>query len=283
MDNRARIGYRAIFLLARFLPRRVSYLIGETLGASFFLLSPARRQVLRRNLAIALGLDRAAPWRTGCKVMVNLGRNIAEIFMLAHMTGPELTGKVEVTGRARLDAALERGRGAILATAHLGSWEVGGAALAAMGYRITTVAGIQLNPSLSPYLRQLKRDLNIDVVSSGMESRRLITALRHNEVVALHLDGDQFAGGTAVEYFGGKVRLAGGPAALGLRTGAALLPAFAVRINRWRIRVMIEEEVETAGRDEIAITQQIVNLVERYVRRYPEQWCMFRPLAEPEP
>jgi KDO2-lipid IV(A) lauroyltransferase len=280
MDIRARIGYHAISLLARFLPRRVSYLIGETLAGAFYLLSARRRRVLARNLSIALGEDRPGLWRTGCRVMVNFGRNVAEVFMLPYMPLPVLIGMVEIDGKDRIDKVLESGKGVILATAHLGSWEVGGAGLAAMGYSITTVAGIQFNPSLSPYIKQVKQDLGIDVVSSKMGSRRLIRALKRSEVVALHVDGDQFAGGLEVEFFGRKARLAGGPAALALRTGAAILPVFAIRTGRRGIRIIIEKEIYTGDRDEKAITRSIVGVVEEYVRRYPDQWCMFRPLGE---
>ena len=168
----------------------------------------------------------------------------------------------------------------ILATAHLGSWELGGAALAAMGYSITTVAGVQFTPALSPHMKKIKEDLGIDVVSSRTGLRRLLKALANREVVALHIDGDQYAGGTEVEFFGRRIRLPSGPAILAMRTGASILPAFAVRTGRRKLCIFIEDEIPIGDADESGITARIVRGVEDYIRRYPDQWCIFRPLWE---
>jgi KDO2-lipid IV(A) lauroyltransferase len=151
-----------------------------------------------------------------------------------------------------------------------------------MGYSITTVAGIQFSPALSPYIKKIKQDLGIDVVSSTTGLRRIMKALARGEVVALHIDGDQFAGGIEVPVFGRKAVLPGGAAALAMRTGAAMIPAFAVRIAGRRIGIIVEDEIPVTG-DEKAITMTIVKVVETYIKRYPDQWCMFRPFWEAGP
>ncbi len=267
--------------LAGVLPYPVSYLLGETLGMGYFLLSGKRRRVLRQNLSVVLGtpvvrnLD-----ATGRKVMLNFGRGVVETFMLPYLRPADLSRMVSIEGKDRLDSALQSGRGVVLATAHLGSWELAGAALAAMGYHITTVAGVQFSPSLSPLIRQMKERLGITVVSMDTGALRIARTLRHGGVVALHIDGDQFAEGVSVKYFGGDVTLPRGPAALALKTGAVLLPAFAIRTSRRHITIMIEDDVSTAAGGERDTTQRIVTVVERYVRRYPDQWCMFRPFWE---
>jgi KDO2-lipid IV(A) lauroyltransferase len=280
MSSHAGIGYRTLTMLARFLPRSFSYLIGETLAGSFYLLSRARRRLIIQNLKAALGEDREGLFRTGCSVMLNFGRNVVEVFMLPQLSRDALVAMVDVRGIERIDHVLTSGRGVILATAHLGSWEVGGAALAARGYSITTVAGIQFNPSLSPHVKKVKQDLGIDVVSSRIGLRRLIEALNRHEIVALHIDGDQFAGGIEVGFFGHRAKLAGGLAALALKTGSAILPAFAIRTGRSKIAVFIEQEIPTGDGDQEAITERIVAVVEAYIKRYPDQWCIFRRLWE---
>jgi lauroyl/myristoyl acyltransferase len=280
MGFRAEIGYRSISLLARCLPARISYLLGETFAAGLYLLSGSRRRAIARNLRIALGAEAGDVRRTGWRLMINFGRNIVEIFMLPHLGREELAGMIEVKGKKRIDEVLASGKGLILATAHLGSWETGGAALAAMGYPMTTVAGVQFTPGLSPYIKKIKQDVGIDVVSSHTGLRRIMETLRNRGVVALHVDGDQYVGGTEVEFFGRKTRMASGAAVLALRTGAAILPAFAIRTGRRRIRIIIDEEIYTGDRDEGAIMRRIIQVVEAYIRRYPDQWCIFRPLWE---
>jgi KDO2-lipid IV(A) lauroyltransferase len=211
--------------------------------------------------------------------MLSFGRNVVDTLRLAHLGRSRLLASVDVEGRGKLDKALAGGKGAILVTAHLGSWEVGGAALAAMGYSITTVAGVQFSPALSPFIKKIKQDLGMDVVSSTTGLRRIMKALARGEVVALHIDGDQFVGGIEVPFFGRNTVLPGGPAVLALRTGAIVLPAFAIRSARGRISIKIEDEIPCEG-DEEALTRRIVEVVEAYIRRYPDQWCMFRPFWE---
>jgi KDO2-lipid IV(A) lauroyltransferase len=280
MISHADIGYRLLSMPARLLPSRLSYLIGETLAATFFLLSGARRRVIAENLGTALGLRQSVFGKTGYRLMLNFGKNVVDTFRLPHLGRDRLLAMVDITGREKLDTALASGRGVILVTAHLGSWELGGAALAAMGYSITTVAGVQFSPALSPFIKKIKQDLGIDVVSSKTGLRRMMKALARGEVVALHIDGDQFVGGLEVDFFGRMARLPSGPAVLALRTGAAVLPAFAVRTGRGRIGIVIDDEIPVEGYDEARITRMIVEVVETYIRRYPDQWCMFRPFWE---
>jgi lauroyl/myristoyl acyltransferase len=278
----ARISYGLPSMLARLMPARLSYLLGETLAAAFFLLSGTRRRVIAANLGTALGRKQATFGRTGYSVMLNFGKNVVDTFRLAHLGRSRLLDEVDITGTERLDRALASGRGVILVTAHLGSWEIGGAALAAMGYSMTTVAGVQFSPVLSPFIKKIKQDLGIDVVSSTTGLKRIMKALAHGDVVALHIDGDQFAGGIEVPVFGRAAVLPAGPAVLALRTGAAVLPAFAIRTARRRVAIVIEDEIPVEG-DEEKITSMMVEVVERYIRRYPDQWCMFRPFWETRP
>jgi KDO2-lipid IV(A) lauroyltransferase len=149
-----------------------------------------------------------------------------------------------------------------------------------MGYSITTVAGVQFSPALSPFIKKIKQDLGIDVVSSTTGLRRIMKALARGEIVALHIDGDQFVGGVEVDFLGRKARLPSGPSVLALKTGAAVIPAFAVRIAGRRILIVIEDEIPLENMDEAGITRMIVEMAEDYIRRYPHQWCMFRALWE---
>ena len=274
------------------LPHSVAYLLGETFGAAYFLLSKARRRALRRNLSIVLGAAGGQPGdpagmvtkrrldSIGQRVMLNFGRGVVETFMLPHLGPEDLSGMVDIQGKEKLDSALSAGRGVVLATAHLGSWELAGAALGARGYHITTVAGVQFSPSLSPMIRRMKERLGVTVVSMDTGALTIARTLHKGGVVALHIDGDQFADGIEVKYFDRNVTLPRGPAALAMKTGAALLPAFAIRTSRRHITIMIEDDVVAAAADERDATQRVAGVVEKYVKQYPDQWCMFRPFWE---
>jgi lauroyl/myristoyl acyltransferase len=278
MEFASRIGYACLSALARFLPHSISFSLGETLAVLYFLLSKSRRRILKENLAITLGNHRAGHTTAmGLKIMRNFGRNVVETFLIPHLAPRQLESMVTITGRERMDSITASGRGVLLVTAHLGSWELAGAALAQVGYQMTTVAGTQFTPSLSPLLKAIKERLGIVVVSMDAGMLRIVRALDGGGIVALHIDGDQYMGGVQVMFFGKQVTLPRGPAALALRTNAAILPAFAIRTSRGRITILIEEEIPIEGEDELSLTQKLATVVEDYVKRYPGQWCMFRP------
>jgi lauroyl/myristoyl acyltransferase len=281
MYTLSRIGYAGLSTLARILPPTIAYLLGETLAAACFVLCAERRRGLASNLRVVLG-ERGLPrlGRTGFRTMLNFGRSVTEVFMTPYLSEEYLRASVSITGREHLDSIVSAGRGAVLVTAHIGSWELGGAALAGLGYRITTVAGTQFTRGLSPYVKAIKEARGIHVVSAEGGTLRIVRALRRGEIVALHIDGDQYMGGVAVDLFGRRTVLPRGPAGLAKRTGAAIVPAFAIRTARSKITVHIEEEIPTVGRDEESLTGSIATVVEDYIRRYVDQWCMFRPLWE---
>jgi lauroyl/myristoyl acyltransferase len=281
MSSLARIGCFLVSALARSLPRRVSYLIGETAGGACFLLCPARRRRLLSNLRVVTGPQGGrVKTRLAFAVMINFARSVVDTFLVPYMDSAYLARHVRMTDRAGLASLAGRGKGIILVTAHLGSWEMGGFALARKGYKITTVAGVQFSWSLSPIVKALKAGYGI-AVTSPAGSLAILRALKRGEVVALHLDGDQYSRGIETAFFGQPAAMPRGPAALALRTGAALVPAFAVRTSRDSIHIFIEDAVPTLGQDEAGLTQRLAAVVEDVVRRHPDQWCMFRPIWGP--
>ncbi len=277
MEASARTIYAILSALARVLPPAVSYLLGETPAALCFLLCTTRRRNSAANLRVVLG---AAPTanisRLVLRTMINFGRTVVETFMIPHISTGRIPFQADIIGGDRLESIAGRGRGIVLVTAHLGSWELGGVLLARLGHKITTVAGVQFTRSLSPFIKSMKEGCGLSTVGAEGGTLRLFRALRRGQVVALHIDGDQYLGGVETELFGTRTVLPRGPAALALRTGAAVVPAFAIRIGRGKIKVLIGDEIETGGEDESSLTRKIATAVEDYIRRNPDQWCMFR-------
>jgi phosphatidylinositol dimannoside acyltransferase len=279
MKNRGQIGYSLLSALARVLPRRICYLIGETLGAAHFLLAPARRRNLYANLEVVCGqpLGRRR-FRLGLEVMVNFARGAVDTFLIPHMDEAYLSSHVAMVDKADLPSLLAAGRGVIVATVHLGSWELAGLVLARMGCSITTVAGVQFSPSLSPSVKAMKARYGITVKSAEAGGLAMFRALARGEVVGLHIDGDQYLGGLKTTFFGRPTVMPRGPAALALKTGAPLVPLFALRTSRDAIEVHLEPPVPADSGSEAEVTRRLLAVAENYIRQNPEQWCMFRPI-----
>ena len=129
-------------------------------------------------------------------MMRSYNRMMFEFFRLPHLSPRGAAGvSVEVDGREHLEQAVARGRGVILASSHIGNWELAAVMLAQWGYTLHAVAGVQLTRWLSAAVRETKTELSIHTVSPEDGFRRLLRALEHNDLVALMVDGDIYQHG----------------------------------------------------------------------------------------
>jgi KDO2-lipid IV(A) lauroyltransferase len=107
--------------------------------------------------------------------------------------------------------------------------------------------------------------------------RRVLRALAANQAVAFLIDQHmQPADAVYVDFFNRPAATTSALAALALRTGAPVVPVVALPLPGGRFRMVYEHAVEPPrGDDEDAIrefTQRCTDVLEMYVRRYPELW-----------
>jgi KDO2-lipid IV(A) lauroyltransferase len=181
-------------------------------------------------------------------------------------------------------AQLAAGRGVIFALPHTGNWEVAGAWIIARGAGKFTTVAERLKPE-SVYLRfvAFRESLGFEVLpATGGNSRFGVLAqrLRAGGMVCLPADRDVTGGGIEVEFFGQKARMMGGPAALAVQTGAALMPAVLWFDGRgWGVHIYPEVPVPAEGsrRDKIAaMTQQMARNFEAGIAAHPQDWHMLQ-------
>jgi KDO2-lipid IV(A) lauroyltransferase len=189
-----------------------------------------------------------------------------------------------VDGYSRIEDALTRGKGVILALPHLGGWEWAGRWMADRGHRLTVVVEPLQPPELFEWFTELRRDLGMNVVPLGPEAAgAVIGALRRNEVVCLLCDRDITRAGVEVEFFGERTTLPGGPAMLGLRADSVVLPTavyFTERTDGHHavVRPPLVMTREGSLREDVGrITQDLAAELEVLIRRAPQQWHLFQP------
>ena len=217
--------------------------------------------------------------------MRSYARYWMEVFRLPVISRERILADTVSNGGERAAfAQLAAGRGVIFALPHTGNWEVAGAWIIARGAgRFTTVAE-RLKPE-SVFLRFLafRESLGFEVLpATGGNSRFGVLAqrLRAGGMVCLPADRDVTGGGIEVEFFGQKARMMGGPAALAVQTGAALLPAVLWFDGRgWGVHIYPEIPVPAEGsrRDKMAaMTQQMARNFEAGIAAHPEDWHMLQ-------
>ncbi len=241
--------------------------------------------VLRANLRRAMG--HGATEAEIDKAVVDAYDSYAHYWVegarLATISPREVLRRFSVAGFEPLRDALEAGNGAILALAHLGSWEFGGYWLTLQGFPMVTVAEPVQPPELYRWFSRQRELMGLTIVPFGQETTgQLVRALRSGRLVGLLCDRDLVGNGVEVDFFGEKTTLPAGPAVLSLRTGAPVFPAAVYQDRHGFHRGVICPPVryERTGRlrdDVVAFTALVARDIERLIARAPEQWHVFQP------
>jgi lauroyl/myristoyl acyltransferase len=268
--------------LAPAVPPAVGRRLADLAGWLGYALGRTPRAAVRANLARVLG--HPPPERLVRAVFRHGAHNYYDLLRLPRLAPATLRATVEVRGWENLVAARAPGRGVLLVTAHLGSVGLVGQMVHLGGCAANVVVEPLHPPALLHLMQELRGAHGIQPLPAGPDLLPAIrAALGRNEVVGLLSDRDVTGNGIEVSFFGAPARLPPGVAVLGLRTGAAVLPAFTARLTDNRYLGWFEPPLElvrtgNARADVQANTQRIARAIEAAVRRYPEQWTVFQPI-----
>lgn len=278
-------GYLLAARLARALPPGGRYPLAQIGGSAWFYASRTQHLNALRNYGVVLGLPPNDPQvqRTARLAFENYGQMLADFVLLGSLSKDELLAQVSFEGIEHVNAALAGGRGCILAVPHMGSWDMAGAAGAALGFRIGAVAE-RFPGSLDEAVVSSRRGFGMQVIPLGRAAVRGVRQLLEaNGVVALLCDLPQGSGGAQVRFFDRPSRVPAGPAAFARRMGAAIVPGCCFRVGPGRYHIQIEPPLDMpAGGDERAaqaeLMQRIIDRFERFIRERPDQWYAFKPM-----
>ncbi len=268
--------------LAPLLPEALGQRGAALAGLLAYLLAGRARAAVRANLLHVLG--HPPPPALVRAVFRHGAQNYYDLFRLPALGRDRLQALVEVCGWEHLAAARAAGRGVLLVTAHFGSVELVGQLVALSGCPANVVVEPVRPAALLALLRRLRESYGIRTLPVGPGLLQAISAaLSRNEVVGLLSDRDVLGNGVWVPFFGTPARLPAGAAALSLRTGAAVLPAFTLRLPGGRYRGWFEPPltpVRTGAvhTDILVNTERITRVIEAAIRRHPEQWTVFQPV-----
>jgi KDO2-lipid IV(A) lauroyltransferase len=287
---------RGIVGAMRRLSLRRAGAIGDWLGRLVYRPLGIRREVVERQVRAALpGLAEPEVLRIASESYGHLGRTSIEAAILPTYSREDVIGLVErVDGGEVFERALSAGRGVLIVTGHLGNWELGGSFVAARGCAINAVARGMQNPLFDRYLTETRQRLGMTVIHDSEAVRRVPRIARDGGVIAFLVDqGAVGLASTWVPFFGRWAKTPRGPAVFALRLDAPLIFAAAIRQPNGRYIIHFENVPVTRTGDREADVDAIVasytSTLERWVRRYPEQyfwqhrrWKHQRPGTPPE-
>ncbi len=267
------------------LPWSAAYFLARRAGDLLHLVDGRHREIARENIRARYRLeDGSALSETEVRTMVrDVFRHFVSLGVEVVRLQPEMARRpieefLTFEGEESLREAAESGRGAIIVSCHLGNWEIIAAAGLGIGRTPTSVYRPLDNPLLDTWVRSLRGGTGAEVVPKSGAVRGLLRALRKGGIVAILVDQDARRHGIQVPFFGLPASTIPTPAELALRTGAAIIPGFAIRTGPgFRYHTWLEPEVtvrKDADHDQEVerITAELNVRLEAAIRRAPEQW-----------
>ena len=283
---------RGVCAIAGWTPRGARYALGSTVSSATYLGWREKRLVTQQNMSKVLGLPVSDPRvrRAASASWGNYGRTASDLLYFPHVDMDQVEAHLTdltqgATWKEHAQRALEPGKGAVIATAHFGSWDMAGA-IVARSFSMSAIADTFKDPRLNDLLQGHRIAKKVGVIPVESAARRVLQDLHKNMLVAIVVDRPATKEkGVEVSFFGHKTYVPGGPAALALKAGAAILPGF-VWYNRdqtFSIRAFEPifpqpcESPEERTREIARLTQCIYSALEEIIEEWPTQWFMFRP------
>jgi KDO2-lipid IV(A) lauroyltransferase len=251
---------------------------GAALGLAFYTFDGAHRRIAKSNLAEAFPVRSPDERRAIARgAFAHFGRLLFELLKFKTLSPEAMLARVEFDGEARARLAYAHGKGVLFFTGHFGFWELHAIVHALRIEPIGVLARALDNPHLNQLLEDLRQGTGNTVLYRRGTIRRVMRTLQARHGVAVLIDQHIMSRDAIyVDFFERPAATTSAVAALAIRTGAPVVPVFALPLGRGRYRFIYEHQIEpprSGSPDAVReFTQRCTDVLEMYVRRHPELW-----------
>jgi KDO2-lipid IV(A) lauroyltransferase len=269
---------RMVTAAVRVMPNPLVDACGSILGLISYTVDRGHRRVAERNVAAAFPSRTEADRRQIVRgAFGHFGRLLFQLLKFSTLSPEQMLGRVEFEGEERVRSAYARGKGVLFVTGHFGFWELQAMVHALRLQPMVVMARALDNPALHRLLEQIRTRTGNSVIYRQGTMRRVLRQLHAGAGVGILIDQHiQSRDAIYVDFFNRPAATTSAVAALALRTGARVVPLFALPLGGGRYRMVYEHPVEPPAEDiEDPIheyTQRCTDVLEMYVRRNPELW-----------
>ncbi|MCK4912315.1 MAG: lysophospholipid acyltransferase family protein [Candidatus Omnitrophica bacterium] len=266
--------------LNKALPLSWNYSIGNALGSLAYLIIGRHRKIAINSLTTAFPqMSLKEKKKISRFYFAFMAQSTFEL--LSFVKNPRYLKGISIEGKENLKKALDKKKGVLLLTAHLGNFPLMLFKLAKEGYPINIVARPMRDKDTDNYVNDLRTEGGVKTIFSYPRKAcisSILNALRNNEIVVIQMDQNFGTGGVWVKFFGKLAATAVGPITLALRTKAAVVPVYMVREGKGKHQLKIfpeEELIIKKDKDEAILINviKITRIIEGWIRKFPYQWA----------
>lgn len=280
---------RSVRLLARFLPMSLVRAGGRAIGRLVYIVDGPRRRTALENLAHAFPGRPTRERRALARAMfAHFGGLLLELIKFGTYSREQMLASTEIEGEDRVRQAHLQGRGVLFFSGHFGYWEIQAIAHPLRFEPMSLLARPLDNPLLHAMLEDIRTCTGNTVIYRQGAVRRMLRDLAGGRGVGVLIDQHLHPPDAVyVGFFRRPAATTSALAALALRTGAPVIPLFALPLPRGRYRCVYEHPVDPPRADTPdavrEFTQRCTDVLEMYVRRHPDLWMwMHRRWREPD-
>ena len=264
------------------LSRKLCLSLGKTLGLAFYYLDKRHRQIALSNLKIAFGkeLSSSEIKKIVRSSFMHFGKTFMDIIKLPHLAEEKRNALINVEGEENLHKALREKKGALLFSAHYGSWEIAPFFLSKKG-KLSVIARPLDNKLLEKELLKLRTRQGSHVIYKHQATKKILQSLREKEMVAFLIDQNVLRQQAVfVDFFGKKAATTPSLAAFFLRTKSPLIPVFCYPTSSpaYHLKIFSPLSITLGGnynQEVLKITQICTKIIEIQIRKNPDYWFWF--------
>jgi lauroyl/myristoyl acyltransferase len=274
-------AFKVVQSVVERLPRPWVYALAVLAARFAWWFSPLARPRLEYNLKVAcpeLERDPASLRRISWLNFRNHAKAYADLMQLPNARVEAIRPRLKVEGWEYLEEARSHGKGVLAVSCHMGSYEVVAAIWSATLAPVSFFAE-ELEPrALFEWYRETRARLGISVLTLDHGGiRKVLEALRDQEMVITAIDRDITGTGHVMPFFGRPAPIPLGPAAIALRLGTPLLPVCVYRLPddtyiAEGAPLIYAESTGDSRADQVRATERVLRRIEQFIQAHPEQW-----------
>lgn len=269
----------AIISFLKALPREWAIRLGSVIGEIWYLVVPKDRNMATEQMRYVLNLegnDLKAHVRASYET---IGKNLIDVFRMSNWSPEFMNSLVEIEGYENFTKALEKNKGIIVLTGHIGNFEL----LAAWfshykKHKISVIGREMYDKRFDKMLTEHRAKLGMKNIATTSTIKTIISDLKNNHAIGFLLDQDSTrVSGYFIDFFGKKALTAAGPMFIARKTGSPVLPMAIYRKSddKYIIRVLPELNLEWTDNKEEDIKNALIECnkaIEKLIKYDPIQW-----------